>query len=111
MLPHSYSRVVAAGLFLCLAFLGGCSAPPGNPANGKRWFMMNNCSACHGPHGNDGKAANIAGIKMGFGSFVDKLRTTDAPIMPPFPASKVSKQDAADIYAYLKTMKREKTSN
>ncbi len=108
MLVQIYSRFFAMGLLLCFILLSGCSAPPGNPADGKRWFMMNNCSACHGPHGNDGRAANIAGIKMGFGSFVNKLRTTDAPIMPPFPESKVSKQDAADIYAYLKTMKREK---
>jgi mono/diheme cytochrome c family protein len=108
MLSQMYSRTFVMGLLLCLIFLSGCSAPPGNPADGKRWFMMNNCSACHGPHGNDGRAANIAGIKMRFSSFVNKLRTTDAPIMPPFPESKVSKQDAADIYAYLKTMKLEK---
>lgn len=90
--------------FLCLIFFSGCSAPPGNPADGKRWYMMNNCFSCHGPNGNDGRAANIAGIEMGFGRFVRKLRRTDAPIMPAFPESKVSRQDAADIYAYLKSM-------
>jgi hypothetical protein len=41
---------------------------------------------------------------MSFSSFVRKLRTTDAPIMPPFPESKLSKQDAADIYAYLQSI-------
>ncbi len=69
---------------------------------------MNNCSACHGPHGNDGRAPNIAGLKMGFTSFIRKLRTEDAPIMPYFPESKVSKQDAADIYAYLQTLPHKK---
>ena len=95
-------------LLICLGITAGCSAPPGNPADGKRWFLMNNCSSCHGPHGNDGRAVNIAGLDMTFGSFVRKLRTTDAPIMPPFPEAKVSKQDAADIYAYLQSMKTKK---
>ena len=53
--------------------------------------------------GNDGRAVDIAGIDMGFGSFVRILRRTDTPIMPHFPESKISKQDAADIYAYLKS--------
>jgi len=95
--------------FLFLAFLISCSAPPGKPANGKKWFLMHNCFSCHGLHGNDGRAANIAGLKMSFGSFVGKLRRTDAPIMPYFPESKVSKQDAADIYAYLQSLPRKAT--
>jgi mono/diheme cytochrome c family protein len=66
--------------------------------------MMHNCYSCHGIHGDDGRAAKIAGIKMGFGSFVRKLRSTSSSIMRPFPESKISQQDAADIYAYLKTM-------
>ncbi len=65
---------------------------------------MNNCYSCHGIHGNDGRAVHIAGLKMSFGSFVRKLRTTGAPVMPHFPETKISEQDAADIYAYLKTM-------
>ena len=92
---------------LVITFLpAACSTPQGNAGNGKRWYTMNNCSACHGPNGNDGKAVPIAGLDMGFSSFVNKLRTTDAPIMPPFPESKVSPQDAADIYAFLKSLKK-----
>jgi mono/diheme cytochrome c family protein len=90
-------------VFFSLICLGACSGPAGDPENGKRWYMMHNCSSCHGPNGNDGRAANIAGIKMSFGGFVRKLRTTDAPIMPAFPESKISRQDAADIYSYLKS--------
>jgi mono/diheme cytochrome c family protein len=111
MMSHlPLSRILIVGqLLLILLFFSGCGAPPGNPADGKRWFMMNNCSSCHGIHGNDGRAVHIANIKMSFGSFVRKLRTTDAPIMPYFPESKVSKQDAADIYAYLKSITPEST--
>lgn len=101
-----YVRIVVIGLmFFCATFTTGCSAPPGNAADGQRWYKMHNCSSCHGPHGNDGRAINIAGLDMSFYSFVRKLRTTDAPIMPAFPEDRVSKQDAADIYAYLRSTK------
>lgn len=90
--------------FMATAF-SGCGGPDGNAANGKRWYAMNNCSACHGPNGNDGRAVDIANLDMSFRRFVNKLRKTDAPVMPPFPESKVSEQDAADIYAYLKSIK------
>ncbi len=104
MLPQPLSSMLTKGILLSFViFICGCSGPAGDPANGKRWYMMHNCSSCHGPTGNDGRAANIAGVNMSFGSFVSKLRTTDAPIMPPFPESKISEQDAADIYSYLKT--------
>jgi len=109
MLYASSPRISTKALiFFCLVLSAGCSAPPGNPADGQRWYLMNNCSACHGPHGNDGRAVNIAGLDMSFSSFVRRLRTTGAPIMPPFPETKVSKQDAADIYAYLQSIKPKK---
>jgi mono/diheme cytochrome c family protein len=107
MAPVDRAHLLIGGFILFfLVVLTSCGAPPkGNPEEGKRWYMMNNCSSCHGQNGNDGRGANIAGITMGFGSFVKKLRKTDAPIMPPFPESKISEQDAADIYAFLKTLK------
>ncbi|MFW2364893.1 MAG: c-type cytochrome, partial [Desulforhopalus sp.] len=91
--------------FLCIVLnlLVGCGPPPGSAENGKRWYLMHNCNSCHGLRGNDGRAPNIAGLNMGFRRFVRKLRTTDAPVMPPFPDSKLSKQDAADIYTYLQS--------
>jgi len=92
---------------LCITFfsVSSCAAQSGDAEAGKKWYAMNNCGSCHGPNGNDGRAVNIAGLDMGFGSFVRKLRKTDAPIMPGFPESAISKQDAADIYAYLKSFK------
>lgn len=92
-------------LFFALLLIGGCTTPAGDPAAGRKWYIMNNCGSCHGANGDDGRAVPIAGLDMGFGSFLRKLRTTDAPIMPPFPEAKVSDQDAADIYAYLQSLK------
>lgn len=88
------------GFFL---FLASCGAPQGDVEDGKKWYMMNNCSACHGQNGNDGRAPDIKRLDMSFGSFVRKLRRTDTQIMPAFPESKLSEKDAADIYAFLKS--------
>ena len=107
MAPLSSARFgLLAVTFITLFVISSCSAPSGDANQGKKWFTMNNCSSCHGQHGNDGRAANIAGLDMGFSSFVRKLRKTDAPVMPYFPESTISEQDAADIYAYLKSIKR-----
>lgn len=92
-------------LLLITPTLSGCGGPPtGSASDGKRWYAMHNCAGCHGDDGVDGGAVEIAGLDMNFSSFVRKLRTKDAPIMPPFPEEKVSKQDAADIYLYLKSL-------
>jgi len=97
--------IISVVVLSSLTVLAACTGPQGNPENGKKWFAMHNCSACHGPHGNDGKAPHIAGLDLGFGQFVRKLRSTDSPIMPTFSESTISQQDAADIYAYLKSIK------
>ena len=101
------AQIVSSCIFvLFLLALSACGSPPaGNVENGEKWFKMNNCNSCHGENGSGGRGPSIAGINMGFGSFVNKLRKKDAAIMPPFPESKVSEQDAADIYAFLKSGK------
>ncbi len=107
MTPFSRATILASSvLFVFTCSLSACGAPPaGNVENGQKWYKMNNCNACHGEKGNDGRGPNIAAIDMSFGSFVKKLRKKDAPIMPPYPESKISEQDAADIYAFLKSGK------
>lgn len=99
--------VITSTLLVFLTTINGCRTPKGNGQDGKRWYMMHNCNSCHGLHGNDGRAPDIADLDMGFGRFIKKLRTTDAPVMPTFPVTKVSKQDAADIYAYLKSVNKQ----
>ena len=71
---------------------------------GQQWYAMHNCSACHGPNGNDGRAAEISGLEMRFSSFVKILRDPYSPSMPRFPESKITEEDAADIYAWLKSI-------
>jgi mono/diheme cytochrome c family protein len=91
---------------LTLTVLSGCGAPDGNPLDGKKWYNMHNCSSCHGPNGDDGRAPHISGTDMWFSSFVKRLRTSGDSIMPAYPEELISKQDAADIYAYLQSMQK-----
>lgn len=107
MITTNSSKALALSLLLLLAGgLAACSStPPGNAENGKKWFTMNNCNSCHGEQGAGGRGPAITPLDKSFSSFVKKLRTTNAAIMPPYPESKISEQDAADIYAYLKGSK------
>ncbi|MBT8344672.1 MAG: cytochrome c [Desulfofustis sp.] len=93
--------------FILLMFLGilivtGCSAPMGNPEDGKRWYSMHNCFACHGPNGNDGKAPVVNNLGMSYWRFERIVRNAGSPIMPKYPEEKISDQDVADLYAFLK---------
>lgn len=86
------------------AILAACNAPAGKPEDGKRWFAMHNCASCHGKNANDGKALAIANLNMGFSKFIHILRKPYSPSMPAFSEQKLSEQDAADIYAWLKSL-------
>lgn len=87
-----------------MLLLPACNGSSGNAANGERWYSMHNCIACHGEKAKEGRAAAIAGTDMGFSSFIKFLRDPDSPSMPPFSESKLPKNDAADIYVWLKSL-------
>ena len=101
MLKNCLSFIIVA--MTVLLFTSGCTTPDGNAEDGKRWYMMHNCYACHGPNGDDGKGPEIHAKDMGFRSFLSIVRDANSPIMPKFPEAKVSKQDVADMYVWLRT--------
>ncbi len=99
------NRIMIRVLLLLTSFLlAACSPPSGNPENGKKWFMMHNCYACHGRNAKGGKAPEIARINRRFSSFLRFIRTPQSTVMPNFPAERISRQDAADIYAWLQSL-------
>ena len=89
-------------LFLGLLMVSGCTTPKGNAENGKRWYSMHNCFACHGPNGDDGKAPVVSDLEMSYWRFERIIRDAGSPIMPKYPEEKISDQDVADLYAFLK---------
>lgn len=101
----SKTTLFASSLFLLTLLLCSCSGPDGNVEDGKRWYTMHNCNRCHGDNGNDGESPDITGLNMSYSSFVKRLRKSSGSVtMPEFPESKISKQDAADILAYINTL-------
>ena len=80
-----------------------CSAPAGNAEEGRKWYSMHNCSKCHGENGQNGRAKQIVPLDIGFSHFEDILRAPYSPSMPPYTEARLSRQDAADIYAWLKS--------
>jgi mono/diheme cytochrome c family protein len=89
---------LATALF---ALLSGCSTPSGDAAQGQRWYTMHNCFACHGTAGDNGKAPEVRPLDMSYRHFLTTVRDAGSPIMPKYPAEKISDQDVADIYAWL----------
>ena len=95
--------VLLITLSFVILMLTGCDTPSGNSDDGKRWYMMHNCYSCHGLNGNDGQGPPINAHKLSFRKFNAMVRNAKSPIMPKFPEEKVSKQDVADMYAWLRT--------
>jgi cytochrome c553 len=107
-MPHP---VLLKNIFMVLLVLAaymvisGCTSPEGNAANGKKWYSMHTCYACHGIDGKGRRGGpNIAGIDMGYRSFLKRLRNSQTAIMPQYSEEKINDQDAADILAYLKSL-------
>ncbi|HVB89814.1 MAG TPA: cytochrome c [Beijerinckiaceae bacterium] len=73
--------------------------------NGKNLFHANGCWECHGSAGQGGglAAPRLIPLKLPFQAFLYQLRTPRNQ-MPPFEAKVVSNRDAADIYAFLKSL-------
>ncbi len=93
--------IIISSFFIVLSQVA-YSTPTGNPANGQRWYTMNNCSSCHGDKGKNGMAPEIAGLELGFGSFLKNLRKPESVSKPTYSVAEISEQDAADIYVWLK---------
>jgi mono/diheme cytochrome c family protein len=100
--------LVAAGCF-ALPAAAQTTAATGNAENGERLFMANLCYTCHGTRGANGGIAGptIAPTGHTLTSFMRQLRRP-ALRMPPYTEAVLSDAEAADIYAYLKSIPRPK---
>ena len=96
---------LGAGVIACLlgavpAFAQG--APSGDAANGKKLFETIGCFECHGYAGQGGAAGPKLINPPPYEAFILQLRTP-RNAMPPYTARVLSDQQAADIYAHIKT--------
>jgi cytochrome c len=102
---------------------GGGTPPPalgvGNVNNGKTLYVSHQCFACHGYNGEtgtrllqeDGTFIPRLLTARGFIAFLRAPRPTDAPpigsslAMPSYGVGSLPDQQAADLFAYIKTFK------
>jgi mono/diheme cytochrome c family protein len=95
LLTHSVARAQSSD-----------AAPSGNAQNGKKLFKSYGCYECHGTEGQGAQqtgAARIGPPQLSFEGFQSYIRKPTGQ-MPPYASKAVSDQDAADIYAYLKSI-------
>jgi mono/diheme cytochrome c family protein len=80
-------------------------APPGNAARGKVLFHADGCWECHGTVGQGGGLAGprIGPMELPWSAFLMQLRSPQNN-MPPYEPKVLATGDAADIYAFLKSI-------
>jgi mono/diheme cytochrome c family protein len=102
------SRLLAAGA-LALALAGAALAEDaaGDAANGKRVYAKLRCFTCHGRVGQGGAfnypAPALAAIELPVEAFQAFLREPPND-MPAFSTAVLSDREAADLWAFLRTL-------
>jgi mono/diheme cytochrome c family protein len=104
--PMRHGLILAA-LALALAGPALADPPAGNAAKGKRVYLADGCYECHGRVGQGGAflgpTPSLAATELPYEAFLQQLRE---PVnnMPAYAASVLPEAQAADIYAYLKSL-------
>ena len=85
------------------AFAQTPAAPPsGNAQSGKDLYAKYSCYACHGYDGHGGAGARLVPMRMNLPGFT--LYIKNPRQMPPYTAKVLSDPQAADLWAYIKSM-------
>lgn len=96
----------AVGLALALAGAARAQdAPAGDAVRGRETFRAVGCWECHGTSGEGGgwQGPKVAPNPLPWTAFERQLREPRAQ-MPPYRGAVLSEAEAADLYAYLKSV-------
>jgi mono/diheme cytochrome c family protein len=89
---------------LLLPALAAAQSGTGNVENGKRVFVKDGCSGCHGTVGEGGQAgARLGPPRLSAPALIAYVRRPGGQ-MPAFSEKVLSNSDLTDIYAYLKSI-------
>ena len=80
--------------------------PAGDAKRGEMYYAKYGCWECHGYTGQTGNGARLATTSLNANGFVNYIRNPRTNQMPLYSAKVVSDQDAADLFAYIKTFKK-----
>ena len=97
--------VVMALLVPLTATPQGNATPTGNVSNGKDLYLKIGCWECHGYTAQTGNGARLVSTKLNQQGFTNYIRNPRTNGMPMYTAKFVSDQQAADLFAYIKTFK------
>jgi mono/diheme cytochrome c family protein len=97
--------VVCSAAIAAPALAQGGDAPAGNAKTGQQVYKAIGCWECHGTMGQGGAVTGprLAPTALPYAAFVQQLRTPQNA-MPPYEAKILSDADAANIYAFLKSV-------
>ena len=86
------------------------NAPAGNAKASQQVYKAIGCWECHGTMGQGGAVTGprLAPTKMPYAAFLQQLRVPQNA-MPPYEAKILSNADAANIYAFLKSVPEAKS--
>ncbi|HKB09110.1 MAG TPA: cytochrome c [Vicinamibacterales bacterium] len=97
-------KIVAA--FALVAFLtpalSAQDAPAGNAQQGKELYLKYSCYACHGYDGHGGAGARIVPLPLTLTRFTAFVRSPRR--MPPYSDKILTDAQAADLFAYIKSL-------
>src|SRR2546422_8367896 len=97
--------VVIASLVPTAATPQSNAAPTGNVNNGKDLYLKIGCWECHGYSAQTGNGARLVSTKLNQQGFINYIRNPRTNGMPIYTAKFVTDQQAADLFAYIKTFK------
>jgi len=84
----------------------GPAGPAGDARRGEGYYMKYGCWECHGYTGQTGNGARLVSTALNANGFMNYIRNPRTNQMPLYSAKVISDQDAADLFAYIKTFKR-----
>ena len=76
----------------------------GDAQKGKELYLKYSCYACHGYDGHGGAGARLVPFRMNLNGFTIYLHNPPRPQMPPYSASVIPDAQAADLFAYIKSL-------
>ena len=98
-------KACATGLLAASAFFAVAAqaqAPAGNVQAGKDLYLKYSCYACHSYDGHGGPGARLVPLAMTETRFTSFIRSPRR--MPPYTEKVLSNAQAADLFAYIKSL-------
>src|SRR5438105_3617250 len=93
----------ALAVFAFVAVSGSAQTPaPANAQNGKVLYAKYSCYACHGYDGHGGAGARLVPLAMTVTRFTAYVHNPRR--MPPYTDKVLSDGQAADLFAYIKSL-------